>query len=76
MTLVFEYSSHSVSSLAGLAGVFEARVAEGAEERELAVPRHRDLGARIAALGDVPRDDLDEALERLRIEAERRRMDG
>jgi hypothetical protein len=51
----------------------EPRLAEGLEEGEPAASGHRDLGARITALGEMPRDDLGEALERPRIESERRR---
>src|SRR5713101_1810897 len=69
-TLVFEYSRPE--------GVFrslrprriDARVADRLEQRQLAVPGHRDLRPRVARLGDVARDRLEQSLERLRVEVE------
>jgi hypothetical protein len=57
ITFVFENSSHSVSSRAAAFG-------------ELAVTRQRDLGARIAALGDMALDRAAQPVERRSIEAE------
>ena len=51
-------------------GRFDLRVAIGAEQRKLAVPRERDLRAGIAAFLDVLLDQPIEVIERLRGEAE------
>ena len=51
-------------------GGFGLRVAIGAEQRKLAVPRERDLRAGIAAFLDVLLDQPIEMIERLRGEAE------
>ena len=83
MTLVFEYKSHSVSSRAetrvpsvrASPSDLKSLVLKLFEEvAELAPPSDRDLGPGIAALGDVARDHLHEALQRLGIEAQRRRI--
>src|SRR5262249_57037901 len=50
-----------------------ARVADGGGDGELAVTRHRVLGAWIASLRHVPRDRLVQALQGLGIEVERSR---
>ena len=54
-TLVCENSRNSVSLVAASCRPV-ARVAVGAEQRQLAVPGQRDLGAGIAALLDMPAD--------------------
>jgi hypothetical protein len=48
----------------------EPRVAERLDERKLPAPGDRDLGRGVAAFGQMARDDLNEAIERLGIEAE------
>jgi hypothetical protein len=48
----------------------------GAEERQLAVPRQRDLRPRISALLDVLPDQPVEVLQRRRGKAEARRIGG
>ena len=45
-----------------------------AEQGELAVAGHRDLGAGVVALGDVALDDRAEAGERPRVEVQRLRV--
>ena len=54
----------------------EPRCAERAVERELAVTRDRDLGGRVAVLGDVPFDDPAQAVERVGPQAETRWIGG
>jgi hypothetical protein len=51
-------------------------VAEAPVERELAVPRQRDLAAGIAAFGDVPLDQLDQPIDLFLAEAERLEIGG
>ena len=69
-TLVWLNSRNSVSSPAPARPRFGLGVAIGAEQRQLAVPRQRDLRAGIAALLDMLADQPVEMLERLLREAE------
>ena len=54
----------------GGAGGLEPRVAERPHAGELAVPGDGELGRRVAPFGDVARDELAQAIERLSVEAE------
>ncbi len=54
-----------MSLVAGYRAAFGPRVAVGAEQRQLAVPRQGDLRAGIAAFVDVRPDQRVEMIERL-----------
>ena len=75
-TLVWLNSKNKVSSVAGSLLRLGLGVAIGAEQRQLAVPRQRDLRAGIAALLDVLPDQPIEMLQRRRGKAEARRVGG
>ena len=75
-TLVWLNSRNSVSPVAGTLRALGLGVAIGAEQRQLAVPRQRDLRAGIAAFLDMLADQPVEMLERLAGKAERRGVAG
>ena len=69
-TLVWLNSRNRLSLVAGQFGGLGLRVAIGAEQCKLAVPRERDLRAGIAAFLDMLLDQPIEMIERLGGEAE------